>query len=506
MNIKKLVKTGSILLLSATLLAACGNSGSSKAKTNDSSSKSSIKTITWMSMLHTATAPSGDVQSKLEKYTGKKIDFTWIPDASKDEKINAALASKQLADIVSLTDMTNTTVRKALSSGMFWDVEKYLKDYPNLAKISKERISSAKVAGHLYGVPYQKPVARYGVLVRQDWLDNLGLSTPKTIDDLEKVAQAFTEDDPDGNGKKDTVGFVERNESFNVGFRSLTGYFGAGNNFVVTKSGKVEPSFMQPEYTTALKWFRNIYKSGWMNSDFSVMAKNDQKNYIAQGKGGIVISGLMEASNYVAAAKGTSQEGKMKWALINDITYKGERHILSDTAGGFGGYLAIPKSEVKTEADLKVVLKFINDLMDKKPYLLMTEGVKGEDYSVNSKGEYEITDQTKWQQEVQPYASSRPSELVMQLKYTDPLRTLQDKKIAENEKYAVVNPAQSLTSTTYDTQYSTLIEGVSDAYYKYMMGEINMDGWKDAIKKFRSQGGDQIIKEYTASYNKQSKN
>ncbi|MFD1466533.1 extracellular solute-binding protein [Lapidilactobacillus mulanensis] len=505
MKIKKLIKVGSVLLLSATLLAACGD-GSSKAKSSGGSSeKSTIKTITWMSMLHTATPPSGDVQSKLEKYTGKKIKFNWVPDASKDERINAALASKSLADIVSLTDMTNTTVRKALESGMFWDVEPYLKDYPNLAKISKETLDSSKLDGHVYGVPYQKPLARYGILVRQDWLDNLGLKTPKTLDDLEKVAEAFTEDDPDGNGKKDTVGFVERNESFNVGFRSLTGYFGAGNLFAV-EDGKVIPSFMQSGYTKALKWYRNIYKNGWMNSDFSVMAKNDQKNYIAQGKGGIVVSGLMEASNYIAAAKGTDQEKTMKWALINDMTEGNvDRRILSDTGGGFGGYLAIPKQEVKTKADLKVVLKFINDLMDKKPYVLMTEGIEGVHYSKNDKDQYEITDQTKWQQEVQPYASSRPSELVMNLKYTDPLRNLQDKKIAENAKYAVINPAQSLTSATYDTQYSSLIEGVSDAYYKYMMGEINMDGWNTAVKKFRADGGDQIIKEYTASYKKLNK-
>lgn len=323
---------------------------------------------------------------------------------------------------------------------------------------------------------------------------------PHTVEELAKVAQAFTEKDPDGNGKDDTVGFVERNESFNVGFRSLSGYFGADNWFTITEDEQVLPSFMQEEYKEAMDWFRNIYQNGWMNSDFAVMAKNDQKDYIIQGKGGIVITGLQEARNYVDGAKGTPQEG-MEWELINDITYGDvERRILSDTNGGMGGWLAIPKDKVKTEEDLRVVLQFINDLMDEEPYTLMTQGIEDVHYEINADGAYEKLDDTKWQQEVQPFSSSRPSELVKTFKSTDPLVNLANEKIADNEAYAIVDPSQPLTSETYNTQWSTLIEGISDAYYKYMMGEIEMDGFDQAVETFKKNGGQTIIDEFTASY------
>lgn len=42
--------------------------------------------------------------------------------------------------------------------------------------------------------------------IRQDWLENLGLSQPKTIDELINVIEKFTTDDPDGNGVDDTYG------------------------------------------------------------------------------------------------------------------------------------------------------------------------------------------------------------------------------------------------------------------------------------------------------------
>lgn len=330
----KKLKVASLLLCAGLFLAGCGDGGGSSEGT-EGETKSSIS---WMAMLHTASPPSGDVTQKLEEYTGIEIDFTWVPDASKTERLNAALASNSLADIVSLTEINNTTVRSSLASGMFWDVEPYLEEFPNLAEISEDRLESSRIDGHIYGVPFLKPIARYGVLVRKDWLDNLGLDVPSTLEELAAVAQAFTEGDPDGNGVDDTVGFVERDESFNVGFRSLSGYFGADNWFTITDDDEVMPSFMQPEYKEAMEWFRNIYDNGWMNSDFAVMAKNDQKNYIVQGRGGIVLSGLQEVRNYIDDAAGTAEE-HMEWVLINDIVHENvERRILSDTNGGMGGW------------------------------------------------------------------------------------------------------------------------------------------------------------------------
>ena len=169
-------------------LALTGCGGASE-EASDPAAKTP-ESITWMTMLHTPTTPEADgpIETALEEYTGTELDFQWVPDASKDEKINAALASDSLADITSLTNTTNTSVRQALKSGQFWDVEPFLEDYPNLSKIDEQTIASARVGGHLYGVPFQKPIARYGVLVRQDWLDNLGLEVPHTIEELSDVA------------------------------------------------------------------------------------------------------------------------------------------------------------------------------------------------------------------------------------------------------------------------------------------------------------------------------
>jgi len=484
--------------VAALALTACGSSGDDPGADDADTPKS----ITWMTILHTPTTPesSGPIQSALEEYTGTELDFQWVPDASKDEKINAALASDTLGDITSLTNITNTSVRQALKSGQFWDVEPYLKDYPNLAQINEQTIASARIDGHLYGVPFQKPIARYGVLVRQDWLDNLGLATPHTIEELSEVAVAFATQDPDGNGKDDTTGFIDRLESFKLGFKSLAGYFGAGNNFVVTDDGEVIPTFLTDEFTEAMEWYRGLYEQGAVNGEFVTMQKQNQLDAIAQGKGGIVVTGLFEAKNYMNLATSADPNTPMAWALINDVTFEDvPRRILSDTNGGFGGWLAISTTKVKSEDELKSILAFIDKLLDEEAFSLMTNGIEGEHYSI-SDGIVTIDDQSTWEQEVQPYNSSRPSDNVKTFLSSTPYVNEGNEKIAENTDFAVIDPTLPLTSATFDQSWSTIQQAANDAYNKYIVGQLDMDGFTAAVEKLRGQGLDKIIEEFTASY------
>lgn len=500
-NQSRLGITVASVVAAALALTACGSSGDSDGG-GDAETKPA-ESVTWMTMLHTPTTPEADgpIQTALEEYTGTKLDIQWVPDASKDEKINAALASDSLADITSITNTSNTSVRQALKSGQFWDVEKYLKDYPNLSKIDEQTIASARVDGHLYGVPFQKPMARYGVLVRQDWLDNLGLEAPHTIEELGDVAVAFATQDPDGNGQDDTTGFIDRLESFKLGFKTLAGYFGAGNNWEITDDDEVVPAFQTDEFKDAMEWYRGLYEQGAVNSEFVTMQKQNQQDAIAQGKGGIVVTGLFEAKNYMNLALSADPNTPMAWALINDITFDDvPRRILSDTGGGFGGWLAMSTTQVKDEAELKSILAFIDKLLDEEAYALMTNGIEGEHYTVDDDGVVTITDQATWEQDVQPYNSSRPSDIVTTFKSSSPYVDEGNEKIAENAEFAVVDPTQPLSSVTFDQSWSTIQQAANDAYNKYMVGQLDMDGYEDAIDALGSQGLDKMIEEFTASY------
>ncbi|WP_156762160.1 extracellular solute-binding protein [Microbacterium karelineae] len=479
----------------ATVLAGCGADGGSGGDARSS--------VTWMTILHTPTTPDTDgiIETALQEHTGFDIEFQWIPAASMDEKLNAALASDSLADIVAMPKPDSSTLRRALASGQFWDVEEYLDEFPNLAEIDPQTLEAAKIDGHLYGVPRQQVKARYGVLVRQDWLDALGLETPHTTEELAEVARAFAEDDPDGDGEDDTTGFYDRSESFDYNFRTLSGYFGAGSKFELNDDGEVIASFTTDAFKEAMEWYRGLYEDGAVNNEFVTVQKSNQRDAIAQDKGGLVVTGLFDASSLLALAQSADPDTTMDWALVNDVTHgDGPRRVLSDTNGGLGGWYAIPKSQVKTEDDLRTVLGFLDSLLDEESFALMTNGIEGTHYELDDEGVVTILDQPMWEQEVQPFASSRVSDRVVTYASTTPYVDEANELMTEQEEFAVINVAQSLTSETYDARWTELEQKARDAYNKYVVGQIEMSDYEAIMDDIAGDGLDQITEEFTASY------
>ena len=482
-------------LAGAGALTSCGSSGSGGEGGSNGE-------LTWMSVVHTPTTPeaSGPVETGLKEMTGASFSYQWVPDASKEEKVNAALASSSVADITTLNQLVMPSIRSALTSGLFWDVEEHLAEFPNLARINEAVIAGAKVDGALYGVPFQQPLARYGVLVRKDWLDRLGLEVPHTVEALGEVAQAFTEGDPTGTGAA-TTGFIDRAESFAVGFRSLAGYFGAGDKFQLDDSGKIVPACTTEPWKEAMEWYRGAFERGLVNQEFVTVQKQNQQQAIAQDKGGIVVTGLFEAKNYMALAESINADTEVEWALINDMTYADvPRRIVSDTAGGMGGLMTFNSQSLKSEDDLKRALTLIDKLLDEPAFQLMTNGVEGTHFEKDADGAIEIIDQPLWEQQVQPYNSSRPSDLVEIYRSTNPYVNEANEKMAENDEYVVTNPAQSLTSATYDTQWATIEKALNDSYNTFMVGQTSMADYEAAIDAVRSQGLDDIIAEYTEAH------
>jgi len=491
---RKLAAGIAALAAASVALSGCGTAGGGSGDSD---------AITWMAALHTPTTPEpgGAIETGLEELADVDLEFQWIPDASRDEKLSAALASNTLADIVTLPGGGITTVVRALTSGQFWDIEEYLGDFPNLSQIDPQIIEAAKIDGHLYGVPAQKPKARYGVLVRQDWLDNLGLEVPHTIEELSDVARAFTNDDPDGNGKDDTTGFYDRSESFDVGFRSLSGYFGAGSVFELTDDDEVVAAYGTDAFKEAMEWYRGLYEDGAVNGDFVTVQKQNQQDGVAQGKGGIVVTGLFEAKNYAALAKSSNPDSPMAWALINDITYDDvPRRILTDTNGGMGGWYAIPKSQVKTEEELREVLGVLDSLLTEEAFSLMTNGIEGTHFEFDDQGSVTILDQTLWEQQVQPFSSSRMSETIITYPSTLEYVDEGNEKIAENADYAVINVAQSLTSETFDSRWTEVQQHVRDAYNKYIVGQLEMNDYEAVIDELLAGDLGKIQDEYTIAY------
>lgn len=500
----KFKKLATLGLAGGMLLSACGSDGGTDGAAADESNNDSTESvesseptkITWMNMLHTPSPPTDTITNELEKYTNTELDFTWIPDASKEERLTTALASGNLADIVTLTILDNSSVRNALKSGMFWDIGPYVDEFDNLSEMSEDFRESASIDGKLYGVPFQKPLARNGIVLRGDWLDNLGMDAPTTLDELYEVARAFTEDDPDGDGQDNTVGFIDRSDLKYGAFKTLTAYHGTPNEWK-EDNGTFTPEFDTDEYIDAMDYMKDLYDNGYINQDFAVTAKTDQQEAFAQGRAGIYIGSLSDAANLSTMAEGIQDD--MEVLQINQMSVDGNNPVIWSDNNGVGGLLAFPVSEVEDEDELRVVLQFVNDLMDEEAYSLMTHGIDG----VHSEFDGDVVvrlDDDLWQQEVQPFSSSRPKEIGYDFVSDNPIKELLNELILENEEFAILNPAYALESDTYTTYGSELQTIIEDATYEYILGEIDLDGFKADVQKWYDQGGQDIVDEYEAAW------
>lgn len=72
-------------------------------------------------------------------------------------------------------------------------------------RVREDIVASLYQDGQLFGFPVNDGNGCI-TYIRKDWLDALGLQVPKNYEDYLKVLEAFTYQDPDGNGKDDTYG------------------------------------------------------------------------------------------------------------------------------------------------------------------------------------------------------------------------------------------------------------------------------------------------------------
>ncbi len=187
--------------------------------------------------------------------TGIKIEPTFaLTDF--ETKLNAEVAAHSLPDVV-INDAAQLGNMK--TQGIIRPVDKSkVAGADKLAPGSWD--AATDLTGKVYAVPFS---AQANLLfIRKDWLTKLGLSEPKSWDDVMAVAKAFTTQDPDGNGKADTYG-IDVPGSTQRGY--ISWYWSSflwqagGEYFQSSGNGKFSASVNSAAAKQSLKWFESLY-------------------------------------------------------------------------------------------------------------------------------------------------------------------------------------------------------------------------------------------------------
>jgi putative aldouronate transport system substrate-binding protein len=504
------------VMLATTVLTACGSDegqGAGTASPAGSASpaasqaaKEPLKPLDLTIAVHQPgeiPAKGNPMEQALAKYTNTNLSFQWIPTSGYDEKINVMIASGELPKLVKVSYVP--TIVSAMQSGVFWEVGPYLKDYKNLAAQSEIYYDNIRVDGKLYGIPVYRGIGRAVLHYRKDWFDAMGLKVPKTLDEWYNVLKTVADTDPDKNGKKDTYGLM-LDKNYNQGVAStltrLSVAQGGPNKWKVDAQGNFTPEFMTDEFTNTLKLFKRLYDEKLINQDFAVTdALTIDKTY-ESGRVALRISGGNAQSMLTNLVK------VVPTAAMDAVPMEGAGGIRVPGESGNAGILSIPKSSVKTEAEMKRILTFLDQLLEKEMVNLLNKGIEGKHYKVE--GEFTVQlDKDADAKEVKPYRDTllqrgEAYNMDKPMKQTD-LFLKNNKIVSDNDKYAVPNPALTLASVTYTERGSELELQITDAETKFIMGKIDDAGWKAEVEKWKKNGGDKMMEEFKASYLKSKK-
>jgi putative aldouronate transport system substrate-binding protein len=490
-------------LLGAGALALTGCSGQSRAD---------VEALTIMAPYFSPTAPEADseVERELSDLAGVEIDMQWAPNAEYGSQTNVVLAGDEVPDVMVVQSKTQGFIQTAEAGG-FWDLTEYLEsgDYPNLVAADPQVQEAASVNGKVYGIYRARDLVRFCVILRADWLANLGLEAPTTTDELMEVARAFSEDDPDGNGADDTFG-IDQIVWPGVGVGSPLDatdiWFGAGNVWK-DEGGELVPSWLTPEWRDSLDYSREMFAQGLLNPDFPTKSGEEQHQSFINGEAGIMIGVSSWTGDLLRLLKETDPEHAEDYIAIAAQPSSPNGDFAMPTAG-YSGFLSISKASIQTEEQLEQVLTALDAMNSPEGQRLLNNGVEGENYTVEDglavydDAQAELTEQVQqaWMQVSAATAGVEYYQPKPATEYEAGLLAQRTEFAAADLETAVFNPAAGLVSETYLTNATMLDQIISDARMQYIAGEIDAAGLDAAVDQWRSSGGDQVIAEFNELY------
>ena len=230
-----------------------------------------------------------------EEELGIKIKYDWIVDSSQySSKVDLSLTAGNIPDFLAVFA---SQAKQLYEADLIWDMTDIYEEYASdVAKeymeIEGESFDAVTFDGKLMAIPstWGSYESAQFLWIRKDWLDKLGLSEPQTIADVEAIAYAFTNNDPDGNGKKDTYG-LGINKDFLSSRGSITGFlnaYGAYMDFWLEDgNGGLVYSDIQPEMKLALDKLHQFYADGVISPEFGTMGDSQLLTLITSGKIGM---------------------------------------------------------------------------------------------------------------------------------------------------------------------------------------------------------------------------
>ncbi|MBP1963620.1 extracellular solute-binding protein [Paenibacillus aceris] len=299
-----------------------------------------------------------------QKKTGVPLKFLAPPTNQGQQALNVLLASGDLPDMIEF-DWQGAFPggpEKAIKDGYILklndtidkfapNLKKYLKEHPEIDKQVKTDNGSYYSFPFIRGDDYLR--VYQGPIIRKDWLDELGLPIPETIDDWYTTLKAFKEK----KGATAAFSVVSVPRPFNeLGNGAFAGAYGVTRDFYID-NGTIKFGPAEKGYKDFLATLHKWYEEGLIDKNFATADGKALDANMASGATGVTVNnaggGIGKWQPLITAKdpKGVLVAAPYPVLKKGDIAMYGQK----DPSFSPGGMVAITASSKNIETAAKLL-------------------------------------------------------------------------------------------------------------------------------------------------------
>ncbi|GGD94993.1 extracellular solute-binding protein [Paenibacillus nasutitermitis] len=468
-------------MLVITLLAGCGSNDSENGEASKSNTLKIMRT--YHAGLEQFTGNDNINNNKLvnllSEWSGLNLNYEPLPKDNVSQKISVLLASGDVPDILWIPGKSDYF--KLAQQGAFEPLDDLIKqNIPNISSVfSQDELDVAKLDGVTYGIPIRiAQKVGNGLLVRTDILSELGLKAPTTLDEMYKTLKTIKEK----KGIAPYTAATSNPGAFKSGFSPLAGAFGVGTSTVV-KDGKLEFSWLQPEYKQFLETMKTWYDEGLIDKEFAI--NKDVKDKMINGTAAMTTTFWSDAMRIDQAIEEKGKSDTIHY-IAPPIGQDGKSGIPAESLADT--YLVIPK-----KAKNKIgAAEYYNFLLEDKTDKLITFGIENEDYTIENNEVVQTAEQSNqipWRTlyfslDTDKSFNSRLAAKGFLPYYNELLPFKQNRE----------ETAYSPFVEAWDTKFTELQNYMEENAMKFIMGKRDLSEFDKFVEEFNAKGGEAAIK------------
>ena len=438
--------------------------------------------------------------------TGVEIDFQHPPVNQGKEQFSLLLADGNLPDLMEYAWMSYPGgPEKAIQDGNIIALNDVFEQYcPNLMKYLEENPDIERMIktdeGHYYVFPFIRGddalCNTIGLMLREDWLKELNLEVPTTIDEWHTVLTAFKEK------KGATAPFTwEYTMGALTQVNPFAYAYGTTQEFYKGTDGKIHFGAVEEGYKEYLTTFNQWYKEGLLDQDLATLALDQVSAKMTNGSAGASMGWAgSRMGTWINAAQATNSDYMLVAAPYPTLV-KGEKPEMGQIDNRYPnqGCVAITTSC----QDVETAARLLDYAYSEEGHMLFNFGIEGESFTmIDGYPTYTdiiLNNPDGWSvaQSLSAYIRGNYNgPFVQDIRYLEQYYTIDNQK-ETNAVWGATNAASykipPITPTAEESkEFSTIMNEINtyrdEMTLKFIFGTENLDDFEDYVKTIENMG------------------